>query len=98
MSDKEKKITTYGIRYLGSKSKILPLIIEVINGLDKDDMRVIDVFTGTTRVAQALKQEGYDVITSDLSWASEVYSEAFICNEGEVSYLQVSVLQKVEIL
>ena len=88
MSDEEKKITTYGIRYLGSKSKILPLITQVINDLDKDDMRVIDVFTGTTRVAQALKQEGYEVITSDLSWASEVYSEAFICNNGEVSYLQ----------
>ena len=88
MSDKEKKITTYGIRYLGSKSKILPLITQVINDLDKDDMRIIDVFTGTTRVAQALKQEGYEVITSDLSWASEVYSEAFICNNGEVSYLQ----------
>jgi adenine-specific DNA-methyltransferase len=88
MSDKEKKITTYGIRYLGSKSKILPLITQVINDLDKDDMRVIDVFTGTTRVAQALKKEGYEVITSDLSWASEVYSDAFICNNGDVSYLQ----------
>ena len=88
MSDEEKKITTYGIRYLGSKSKILSLITKVINDLDKDDKRVIDVFTGTTRVAQALKQEGYEVITSDLSWASEVYSDTFICNNGEVSYLQ----------
>ena len=88
MSDEEKKITTYGIRYLGSKNKILPLITEVINGLDRDDNKVIDVFTGTTRVAQALKQEGYDVVTSDLSWASVVYSEAFICNNGDVSHLQ----------
>ncbi|QDP62044.1 MAG: putative modification methylase [Prokaryotic dsDNA virus sp.] len=86
--DKDKKITTYGIRYLGSKNKILPLITQVINDLDKQDMRVIDVFTGTTRVAQALKQEGYEVITSDLSWASEVYSEAFICNNGDVSHLE----------
>lgn len=86
MSD--KKITTYGIRYLGSKNKILPLIVKVINELDKEDNKVIDVFTGTTRVAQALKQEGYDVTTSDLSWASEAYSQAFICNDGEVSHLQ----------
>jgi len=86
--DKEDKITTYGVRYLGSKSKILPLIMQVIDDLDKEDMKVIDVFTGTTRVAQALKMRGYDVTTSDLSWASEVYSEAFICNNGEVSYLQ----------
>ena len=86
MSD--KKITTYGIRYLGSKSKILPLIVKVINELEKEDNKVIDVFTGTTRVAQALKQEGYDVTTSDLSWASEAYSQAFVCNDGEVSHLQ----------
>ncbi len=89
MTDKkQEKITTYGIRYLGSKNKILPLIMQVIDGLDKEDMKVIDVFTGTTRVAQALKQKGYDVTTSDLSWASEVYSEAFICNNGDVSHLQ----------
>lgn len=89
MADKkEEKITTYGVRYLGSKSKILPLIMQVIDDLDKEDMKVIDVFTGTTRVAQALKMRGYDVTTSDLSWASEVYSEAFICNNGDVSHLQ----------
>ena len=88
MSDKRKKIITHGIRYLGSKNKILPLIMEVVNGLVKDDNKVIDVFTGTTRVAQALKKEGYEVITSDLSWASEVYSDAFICNNGDVSHLQ----------
>ncbi len=86
MSD--DKIITYGIRYLGSKNKILPLITKVINGLERDDNKVIDVFTGTTRVAQALKQEGYEVITSDLSWASEAYSEAFICNNGDVSHLE----------
>ena len=50
----DDKIITYGIRYLGSKNKILPLITKVINGLEKDDNKVIDVFTGTTRVAQAL--------------------------------------------
>jgi len=89
MADKkEEKITTYGVRYLGSKSKILPLIMQVIDDLDKEDMKVIDVFTGTTRVAQALKMRGYDVTTSDLSWASVVYSEAFICNNGNVSHLQ----------
>lgn len=84
----DKKIDTNGIRYLGSKNKILPLIIEVIGNLPKRDNKVIDVFTGTTRVAQALKLHGYDVTTSDLSWASEAYSNAFVCNNGSVSHLQ----------
>ena len=84
----DKKIDTYGIRYLGSKNKILPLIIDVIGNLTKRDNKVIDVFTGTTRVAQALKMHGYDVTTSDLSWASEAYSNAFICNNGSVAHLQ----------
>ena len=93
-----KKIDTHGIRYLGSKSKILPLIIDVISNLTKQDNKVIDVFTGTTRVAQALKMYGYDVTTSDLSWASEAYSNAFICNNGSVSHLQqyIDELNKVE--
>jgi adenine-specific DNA-methyltransferase len=85
---KNKKIDTYGIRYLGSKSKILPLIIEVVDKLPKRDKKVLDVFTGTTRVAQAFKMHGYEVTTSDLSWASEAYSNTFICNNGSVEHLQ----------
>lgn len=85
---KNKKIDTYGIRYLGSKNKILPLIIEVVDNLPKRDKKVLDVFTGTTRVAQAFKMHGYDVTTSDLSWAAEAYSNAFICNNGSVGHLQ----------
>ena len=93
-----KKINTYGIRYLGSKNKILPLIIDVIGNLNKRDNKVIDVFTGTTRVAQALKMNGYDVTTSDLSWASEAYSNAFVCNNGSVEHLQkyIDELNKVK--
>jgi adenine-specific DNA-methyltransferase len=81
-------IETKGIRYLGSKSKIIPLIAEVIESLDLKDKTLIDVFTGTTRVAQAFKSLGYRVTTSDLSWASEAYSHAMICNSGDMSHLQ----------
>ena len=84
----EKKIETKGIRYLGSKSKIIPLIVDVVEGLNIDDKSIIDVFTGTTRVAQAFKSVGYKVTTSDLAWASTAYSHAFICNDGDVKHLQ----------
>tara|TARA_R110001592_G_C13118140_1_gene745566 strand:+ start:737 stop:1879 length:1143 start_codon:yes stop_codon:yes gene_type:complete len=83
-----QKITTYGIRYLGSKSKILTLILDVIDKLPTKDKKVIDVFTGTTRVAQALKMKGYEVTSSDMSWAAEAYSNAFICNDGSTAHIQ----------
>ena len=79
---------TSGVRYLGSKNKIIPLICEVIDGLNLKDKTLIDVFTGTTRVAQAFKSKGYKVTTSDLSWAAEAYSNAFICNDGNIEYLK----------
>lgn len=79
---------TSGVRYLGSKNKIIPLICEVIDGLSLNNKTLIDVFTGTTRVAQAFKSKGYKVTTSDLSWASEAYSNAFICNDGNIEYMK----------
>ena len=82
------KIETKGVRYLGSKNKLVPLITEVIEGLDLEEKTLIDVFTGTTRVAQAFKSLGYEVTTSDLSWASETYSHAMVCNDGNIEHLQ----------
>lgn len=79
---------TSGVRYLGSKSKILPLIFQAIEELPLKDKTFIDVFTGTTRVGQAAKSKGFTVTTSDLSWASEAYSNAFICNDGNMDHLK----------
>jgi len=84
----EDRIKTKGIRYLGSKDKIMPLILEVTDKVELPNNTVIDVFTGTTRVAQAYKETGRKVITSDLSWAAEAYSYNFICNEGDHNSLQ----------
>ena len=81
-------IKTKGIRYLGSKDKIIPLILEVSNTVNLPNKSVIDVFTGTTRVAQAYKENGFKVVTSDLSWASEAYSYNFICNQDKQETLQ----------
>ena len=79
MSNKKTQFKTEGVRYLGSKNKIIPKILEVINNLELENKTLIDVFTGTTRVAQAFKEDGWKVLTSDLSWASEAYSNNFIC-------------------
>lgn len=78
---------TVGVKYLGSKRKLIPYIVEATNKLDIKEKTAIDVFTGTTRVAQAYKKLGFKVVTSDLAWASEVYSNALVCNDGDIGHL-----------
>lgn len=73
---------TQGIKYIGSKDKLLEELMKIFNGLTSVNKTVIDVFTGTTRVAQALKQNGYEVLTSDLSDYSEVFSDTYIASNN----------------
>lgn len=68
---------TKGIKYAGSKLKILPYIVEILSNL-KNVKKVLDGFTGTTRVAQALAQLGYDVTASDISAWSEVFANCYL--------------------
>ena len=68
---------TQGIKYAGSKLKILPYIIDIISNL-QGVKKVLDGFTGTTRVAQAFAQLGYDVTASDISAWSEVFANCYL--------------------
>ncbi len=68
---------TEGIKYAGSKLKILPYIVEILSDL-YDVKKVLDGFTGTTRVAQALAQLDYDVTASDISVWSEVFANCYL--------------------
>ena len=56
---------TEGIKYVGSKLKILPHIIQIINGLKI--RTALDAFSGTTRVAQAFSQLGFDTSANDIA-------------------------------
>lgn len=73
-------MNTYGVKYIGSKASLVEKIFAFVQehlpaGAPK---RILDVFTGTTRVAQAFRSQGWTVTTSDLSWAAEAYSHAFV--------------------
>ena len=68
---------TYGIKYAGSKLKIIPYIFSLINEL-KDVKTVLDGFSGTTRVSQALAQLGYHMTASDISLWSNVVAHCFL--------------------
>ena len=79
---------TYGVHYLGSKRKIVPYILDITKSILPEGGTVIDVFTGSGRVAQGLKQSGYKVHTGDLNDASRVYSNAFIHSNSNITHLQ----------
>lgn len=79
-------VDTTGVKYLGSKKKLLPHIGSAIDNLDIKT--AIDVFTGTTRVAQYLRKNGIKTDTSDLSWASTAYANTFVHNPKTNSHLQ----------
>jgi adenine-specific DNA-methyltransferase len=81
---------TTGVKYIGSKSSLIPSILKAIDESSSIPITsVLDVFTGTTRVAQACKKRGWTVTTSDLSWASDAYSHTWIANEGSNTHLQI---------
>jgi adenine-specific DNA-methyltransferase len=82
------KYDTYGIKYIGSKRSLLPNIGSQIQQLNVKT--AIDVFTGTTRVAQFLRQMGIKTYTSDLAWASEAYANTFVHNQDN-RHLQIHV-------
>lgn len=70
------------IKYLGSKRKLVPHILEQIESLG-DVERVCDLFTGTTRVARACKHAGMYVAANDLSSYSAVMAGAYIATDAD---------------
>ncbi|MCK5555927.1 MAG: DNA adenine methylase, partial [Alphaproteobacteria bacterium] len=75
---------TEGIKYAGSKQKLLPHILALIRKVKPHS--VLDGFSGTTQVSQTLSQTGYTVISNDLSAWSEVFSTCYLLNERSSSY------------
>ncbi|OGN02953.1 MAG: DNA methyltransferase [Candidatus Yanofskybacteria bacterium RIFCSPLOWO2_12_FULL_44_13b] len=79
-------IKTQGIKYAGSKLKIIPYILEVIKGLEVKT--VLDGFSGSTRVSQAFAQAGYDVTSNDIAHWSEVCAKCFLLHNKDRQYYQ----------
>jgi len=71
---------TEGIKYAGSKLKLLPFIFEMVSGL-KGIETVLDGFSGSTRVSQAFAQLGYTTTSNDISVWSEVFANCYLKSE-----------------
>lgn len=78
---------TEGIKYAGSKLKIIPYIVRAIEPYT-DIRTVLDGFSGTTRVSQAFTQLGYDTTSNDISVWSEVFGKCYLLSRKPDSFYQ----------
>lgn len=70
---------TQGIKYAGSKLKLLPQILDLARKIRAKT--VLDGFSGSTRVSQALAQSGYAVTSNDIAVWSETLARCYLCNK-----------------
>jgi adenine-specific DNA-methyltransferase len=75
---------TEGIKYAGSKLKLLPHILQLAQKLDAKT--IFDGFSGTTRVSQAFAQSRYRVIANDISAWSKVFGECYLLSPSPAEY------------
>lgn len=69
---------TEGIKYAGSKLKLLPHILRLAAKVNAKS--VFDGFSGSTRVSQAFAQSDYRVVANDVSAWSEVFGTCYLLN------------------
>jgi adenine-specific DNA-methyltransferase len=87
LNDFKQRFKTEGIKYAGSKLKIIPYIVDLICGLE-GVQNVLDGFSGTTRVSQALAQCGYNITSNDISVWSEVFATCYLKSDKSNRYYQ----------
>ena len=64
------------IKYLGSKRRLVPVLTRLCEAAGA--RTALDLFTGTTRVAQAFKRTGAHVTAVDTARYSEVFARAYV--------------------
>jgi adenine-specific DNA-methyltransferase len=68
------------IKYLGSKRTLIPVLTQL--GEASGAKTALDLFTGTTRVAQAFKKLGMEVTASDVASYAECFGKTWIELDG----------------
>ena len=71
------------IKYIGSKRRLVPVLgaIATVAGA----RRALDLFTGTTRVAQELKRRGAHVTAVDTARYAEVFAQTYVALDGRAA-------------
>jgi adenine-specific DNA-methyltransferase len=69
------------IKYLGSKRTLVPVLGEIASAVGAST--AVDLFTGTTRVAQELKRRGVHVTAVDVASYSGVLGDCYITTDAQ---------------
>ena len=67
------------IKYLGSKRTVVPVLGDIAQAVQAQT--AVDLFTGTTRVAQEFKRRGLMVTATDVATYSEVLAQCYISTD-----------------
>lgn len=79
-------IQTQGIKYAGSKLKLISYILDSIRDLKINN--VLDAFSGTTRVSQAFAQTGFHTTANDIAHWSETFAQCYLLAQNTHCYYQ----------
>jgi adenine-specific DNA-methyltransferase len=78
------------IKYLGSKRRLVPVLARIC--LASGARTALDLFTGTTRVAQAFKSQGVHVTAADSARYAHAFARTYI--EADADATDTEALQK----
>jgi adenine-specific DNA-methyltransferase len=79
------------IKYLGSKRRLVPVLGDMARRAKA--RRALDLFTGTTRVAQAFKSAGAEVTAVDSARCAAVLAQCYVATDA--SAVDATALQEV---
>jgi len=74
------------IKYLGSKRTLVRVLGDIAEAVEAET--AVDLFTGTTRVAQELKRRGLTVTATDIATYSQVLSDCYVATDAREVDLQ----------
>lgn len=69
------------IKYLGSKRRLVPQLAQIFRQSGAET--ALDLFTGTTRVAQAFKEAGAHVTAVDAARYSKVFADCYVATDAD---------------
>ena len=71
------------IKYLGSKRLLLAGLLGAVSKMETPGSVVLDLFSGTARVGQALKQAGYRVISNDYTAYGQTIADCYVAADRD---------------
>ena len=79
-------LETQGIKYIGSKKKLLKFILQMAHKVGAK--KILDGFSGTTRVSQAFARNNFEVVSNDIAVWSKAFGQCYLLANKPINYYQ----------